>query len=265
MGKTSITSRFNIPGKIGWATMEAPGFINLLYIMYSLPRQEGIETLPLPNYIMAAMFVCRFHCPVHFNKLTFVFSQTIHYLYRALLAPLFLNPSMSPIHISVWLAALAFQLINSTCIGGWLAGHGPTQQTDWEGSVERIEVGMMIFAVGLLANAYHDDELREIRRAASRNSKGKQPVAGEKNADKVYMVPENGLFKVVLYPHYFCEWIEWSGFWMVGGLACVPARSFVINEIFAMLPRAVQGKSWYMERFGKKSIAGRKAVIPGIC
>ena len=38
--------------------MEAPGFINLLYIMYSLPKERGIETLPLPNYIMAAMFVC---------------------------------------------------------------------------------------------------------------------------------------------------------------------------------------------------------------
>ena len=58
MGKTSISSRFNVPGKIGWATMEAPGFINLLYIMYSLPKERGIETLPLPNYIMAAMFVC---------------------------------------------------------------------------------------------------------------------------------------------------------------------------------------------------------------
>ncbi len=57
MGKTSSDSVLNVPGKIGWATMEAPGFITLLYLMYSLPRQEGIQTLPTPNYIMAAMFV----------------------------------------------------------------------------------------------------------------------------------------------------------------------------------------------------------------
>jgi len=38
--------------------MEAPGFITLLYLVYSLPKQEGIEKLPTPNYIMAAMFVC---------------------------------------------------------------------------------------------------------------------------------------------------------------------------------------------------------------
>ena len=58
MGKTSTDSHFNIPGKIGWATMEAPGFITLLYIMYSLPNQEGIENLPMENWVMAGCFVC---------------------------------------------------------------------------------------------------------------------------------------------------------------------------------------------------------------
>jgi len=57
MGKTSKESRFNIPGKIGWATMEAPGFITLLYIMYSLPKEQGIEQLPWANWVMASLFV----------------------------------------------------------------------------------------------------------------------------------------------------------------------------------------------------------------
>ena len=175
---------------------------------------------------------------------------------------------MSPIHISVWASAFAFQLINATCIGGWLAGHGPTTRGEWEGSVERVEVGLMIFAVALLGNAYHDDDLREIRRAAARNLKKRQDVQGDKRngkgVEKVYMVPENGMFKSVLFPHYFCEWIEWCGFWMVGGLGCTPARSFVINEVATMLPRALQGKQWYLERFGKEKIGNRKAVVPGI-
>ena len=85
-----------------------------------------------------------------------------------------------------------------------------------------------------------------------------------KGVDKVYMVPENGLFRVVLFPHYLCEWVEWCGFWMVGGLACVPARTFVVNEVATMLPRAVQGKRWYLERFGKDKVDGKKAVIPGL-
>ena len=57
MGKTSNNSRFNIPGKLAWLTMEAPGFITLLYIMWSLPKELGIESLPWGNWTMAGMFV----------------------------------------------------------------------------------------------------------------------------------------------------------------------------------------------------------------
>lgn len=175
---------------------------------------------------------------------------------------------MSPIHISVALAALSFQLINATCIGGWLASYGPITTEDWAGHRLWIEVGMIVFALGFLGNIYHDDELREIRRAARRDLKRRGVEKGEghvgKGVDKVYMIPQNGLFRAVLFPHYFCEWIEWCGFWMIGGLGCIPARCFVINEISTMLPRALQGRKWYLERFGTDQIGNRKAVVPGL-
>lgn len=126
----------------------------------------------------------------------------------------------------------------------------------------------MVFGIGFLGNIYHDDELREIRRAAARNQERKQKAQDEKadgkSVEKVYMVPENGLFRVILFPHYLCEWIEWGGFWMIGGMACVPARTFLINEVATMLPRALQGRQWYIERFGKERIGSKKAIIPGI-
>jgi hypothetical protein len=58
MGKTSIESKLNIPGRIGWMTMEAPGFILLLYIMFTLPGETGMESVPISNWAMAGMFVC---------------------------------------------------------------------------------------------------------------------------------------------------------------------------------------------------------------
>ena len=61
-GKTSVESRFNIPGKIGWATMEVPGFITLLYIVWTLPGELGLAGLPRENWLMAGMFV-----GVHFS------------------------------------------------------------------------------------------------------------------------------------------------------------------------------------------------------
>ena len=126
----------------------------------------------------------------------------------------------------------------------------------------------MIFAVGLLGNIFHDDELREVRRAAARSqerrSKEREEHGKGKSVDKVYKVPQNGLFTFILYPHYFCEWIEWCGFWMIGGSGCIPARTFVINEIATMIPRALMGKRWYIKRFGAEKIGNRKAVIPGL-
>ena len=59
MGKTSIDSRWNIPGKIAWVTMEAPSFITLLYIMFTLPRINGMEEVPTGNWLMATLFVSK--------------------------------------------------------------------------------------------------------------------------------------------------------------------------------------------------------------
>lgn len=246
-GKTSVESRFNIPGKIGWATMESMGFLTLLYIMYTLPEELGIRELPWGNWTMAGCFV-------------------IHYIYRAVVAPLFLNPSMSPIHPLVWICAVGFQMFNAISIGGWLAGHGPTTVNDWAGRYLSMEIGLVIWAWGLLGNVFHDDDLREIRRAADRKQRKEAEKLGKPvgSVDKIYMLPKNGLFLYALHAHYFCEWIEWAGFWMVGGWNCHPARAFLINEIATMTPRALQGKRWYEKKFGKDKVGNRKAVIPGL-
>ena len=37
--------------------MEAPGFITLLYIVFTLPDQLGIRQLPRANWLMALLFV----------------------------------------------------------------------------------------------------------------------------------------------------------------------------------------------------------------
>lgn len=246
-GKTSIDSKYNIPGKWAWLLMESPGFITVLYCMFAIPEKEGLPGLPWANWTMAGMF-------------------TIHYIYRAILSPLYLNPSMSPIHPIVFICAFAWQVTNGLSLGGWLGGYGPRTVHDWAGRVYEIEVGMVLWGWSLMGNIFHDDDLREIRRSAARRQQAQaekdgKPVDG---VDKLYMMPKNGLFHYILYPHYLCEWCEWAAFWMVGGLHCVPARSFLFNEIATMFPRALAGKKWYIEKFGKERVGKRKAIIPGI-
>ncbi|KAI9761141.1 MAG: hypothetical protein M4579_001188 [Chaenotheca gracillima] len=249
-GKNSVNSRFNIPGKIGWATMESPGFLIVLYSMFTLPEQAGVSSgLPRANWLMAALY-------------------TIHYINRALISP-YLNPSMSPMHPIVWVSAFAWQVMNGLSIGGWLGGWGPTKQEDWQGHTLWIQGGLMLWALGWLGNMWHDDELREIRRASARRQKKEQEKKDQQgkastHVDKVYDIPQNGLFAFVFFPHYLLEWVEWAGFWMIGGFRCLPAQNFLINEISTMLPRALQGKRWYVEKFGAKRVGNRKAVIPGL-
>ncbi|KAH9893862.1 3-oxo-5-alpha-steroid 4-dehydrogenase [Xylariomycetidae sp. FL2044] len=245
MGKTSITSRFNIPGRIAWFTMEVPGFITLLYTIRTLSAQHGIEDLPWQNKVLAGLYV-------------------IHYVYRAVLFP-FIQPSMSPIHAVVWASAVFFNLCNATCIGSWLGAYGPTTQEEWHArnwSILQFSVGLVVFYIGLTANYFSDEELREIRRAELRRQERLEKQG--KSVDKHYEVPNGGLFKYMLYPHYFMEWVEWLGFWIAAGVSCAPARNFLLNEVSAMLPRAVNGSQWYRERFGQDKIKGKYVIIPGV-
>ncbi|RAL65507.1 hypothetical protein DID88_001073 [Monilinia fructigena] len=111
-GKTSSDSRLNLPGKVAWITMELPGLLTMLYIMYALPAEVGLKELPWENKLMAGLYV-------------------IHYINRAIIGPL-ISPSMSPIHILVWLAAIAFQITNATSLGCYFAGYGPITRADWK-------------------------------------------------------------------------------------------------------------------------------------
>ncbi|KAF9767867.1 hypothetical protein IL306_014899 [Fusarium sp. DS 682] len=191
MGKTSVASRLNLPGRIGWLTMEAPGFLTLLYLMKVLPEQHGIDDLPWQNKVLAGLF----------------------------------------------------------------------------SSILQFSSGILIFYLGLSGNFFHDEELRDIRRReAQRQERAKLENNGHasKGVEKHYQIPQAGLFRYVLYPHYLCEWIEWAGFWMAAGWGCAPARAFLVNEMFAMFPRAVRGRRWYLERFGEDKVGRRWAVIPGV-
>ncbi|EGR44612.1 uncharacterized protein TRIREDRAFT_82177 [Trichoderma reesei QM6a] len=261
MGKTSVASRFNIPGRIAWMTMESPGFLTLLYVMKTLPQRAGVEDLPWQNRVLGGLFV-------------------IHYSYRAILFPL-LQPSMSPIHIGVWALALSFQLCNALCLSSWLSAYGPTTPEAWalSSSLPQFILGIGIFYLGLSSNFFHDEELREIRRreqkrqdriraqqssSSTNNKSGAAGGSGGSGVEKHYQIPQAGLFRYILYPHYLSEWIEWFGFWMAAGWGCAPARAFLVNEVFSMLPRAVNGKKWYVDKFGEDKIRGRWAVIPGV-
>jgi len=209
MGKTSSTSRFNLPGRYAWCFAEILGPLNLLYILYTLPPKLGLPVsstsllntrLPLPHELLGLLY-------------------TLHYINRAIITPLFLAPSMSPIHPFVTLCMSTFQLIASSSIGAWAvyASARPASvqiQQYGKPNYALAMCGVILFAAGLATNILAESQLFALRRGAARRkarSEGKAQVTYE----KVYVIPPaEGLFRYVLYPHYVAEWVEWAGFWL---------------------------------------------------
>jgi len=278
MGRTSSTSTtiYNLPGRYAWSIAELVGPLNLIYILYTLPPHlHPLSTttttsllgtgLPLTHEVLGLLYI-------------------IHYINRAIITPLFSAPSMSPIHLRVAIAMSIFQYLNSTSLAGWLCYNAQYQHQHQQitslsppssnnsAIIAPLSIlGLLLFTTGLTTNILAEQTLFTLRRAAAARksrSEGKPTISYQ----KVYVVPPaTGLFKYILFPHYTAEWLEWTGYWILGGAwglgwawSDSAAMMFLVNEVVSMTPRAVEGVKWYRDRFGARSVAGRRGVLPGL-
>ncbi|KAG6882424.1 hypothetical protein C0993_010592 [Termitomyces sp. T159_Od127] len=251
-----------------WIVMEVVAPASFLYSFFSSPTRP---TFFSSQSLLASLYL-------------------LHYLNRALLSPL-RTPSRSKSHISVPISGISFNLINGFLLGTYLAS--PAAQTYLAHAALRptFLLGIVIWALGAAGNIWHDEILLNIRRNA--RSKGK---ARDGANTEHYAIPHGGLYALVSYPNYFCEWVEWAGFALAaspspdlsslslsfspisvfevlrGVVIEAPAASFIpsltppyiflFNEVLLMLPRAVRGHQWYRTRFGPAYPPERRAVIP---
>ncbi|ODH46133.1 hypothetical protein GX48_07791 [Paracoccidioides brasiliensis] len=232
-GKTSLpSSRLNFPGRYAWLCMESVGAINLLYTLYAIPSSFPDGQLPIWHKVVACLYV-------------------LHYLNRAVITPLFLAPSMSPIHLIIILSALGFNYLNSSCLAGWLLGYGtpmlgstalqshhPSKFSTSYFPVEYLPyIGLCLFFIGMYGNIRAEGVLFRLRREevdkrddSSNNLKNKY--------DKVYILPPpTGWFRTILFPHYTLEWVEWFGFLLIGfSITPSPAPTSATTPSLALAP-----------------------------
>ncbi|PYH77214.1 hypothetical protein BO82DRAFT_386775 [Aspergillus uvarum CBS 121591] len=232
-GKTSMkTSIFNLPGRWAWFAMEIVSPLNLVYLLWKLPLKLADTTttspitLPLPNKLLATLFV-------------------VHYLNRAIISPFLAAPSMSPIHLFILASAMLFNWFNSTCLAGWLVGYeipihptyhsAPAASSSPAAAAAAISgilpsLGTALFLAGMAGNIYAERTLFRLRREeGARRAAAAAAAASKPNANpptpststssapstsKIYIIPPptTPLFSTILYPHYVCEWLEWTGF-----------------------------------------------------
>jgi 3-oxo-5-alpha-steroid 4-dehydrogenase 1 len=163
----------------------------------------------------------------------------------------------------------------------------------------RFWTGVGLWAVGFAGNVYHDEILLNIRRKAIAKGKARELDEDGQRAkarQPHYAIPHGGLYSLISFPNYFCEWVEWFGFALaaspIPNFALLPGAEalleaargaqvtevgqllspfvdsvsppwiFFILEISTMAPRAIRGHRWYHERFGESYPRDRRAVIP---
>ncbi|WVQ80793.1 hypothetical protein IAT38_002898 [Cryptococcus sp. DSM 104549] len=266
---SSVASKWNVPGNLAWCLMElvSPATFMATLAVDSHPQ------LTKPSRILAGLYFA-------------------HYAHRAIISPLILSPKRSPLHITIPLAAAIFNLLNGYLLAIGLAFYPP------KGTSFSFWAGVVGWAVGFFGNVYHDEILNDLRRPpAERLVVAKLPEDDDPNAGR-YKIPRGGLFHYVSSPNYLCEWFEWACFSLAASpypFIALPALSklnlpsgvvadfagliakvwwppavlsppwmFVLAEVTSMLPRAIRGHKWYIEKFGDKYPKGRKAVIPGL-
>ncbi|KZO90348.1 hypothetical protein CALVIDRAFT_506952 [Calocera viscosa TUFC12733] len=180
-----------------------------------------------------------------------------HYLHRAIIQPL-TSPKRSPSHIIVPVIATVYQLANGSLLGTFLSS-GEVDPAAW--THPAFWAWVALFVAGMVGNIYHDNLLMSLRRRT-------HAAAAQKGEKPHYGIPYGGLFSLVSYPNYLCEWLEWTGFAMASTVGSgfppaylTPPWVFLLSEVCVMLPRAVSGHGWYRQKF-EDYPKDRRAVIP---
>ena len=114
----------------------------------------------------------------------------------------------------------------------------------------RFIIGLLIYFTGYTLNIYSDAIIRRLRT--------KEEVA---KGDKIYHIPQGGLFRYVSNPSYFAELLSFLGFaiatWSLG------AVFILLVSAANLIPRALQIHQWYQKKFDNYP-SQRKVMIPFI-
>ncbi|NRB37391.1 MAG: DUF1295 domain-containing protein [Pseudomonadales bacterium] len=215
--------------KWGWFLMELPATLSFLFFYFQ--GQNSFELVPM----------------------IFLGIWCMHYANRGFIFPLLMRVakgakgSFSFMIVSAgWLVTTLHGYLNAVFIAE-LSDHFTH---DWL-TDPRFIIGISIYLIGFTLNLHSDNIIRNLR--------SKEEVA---RGDKVYRIPQGGLFKYVSSPSYFTELLSFIGFaiatWSLGAV-------FVLLVSAAnLIPRAFQTHKWYQEKFADEYPKKRKVLIPFI-
>ncbi|MEP4146475.1 MAG: methyltransferase [Halioglobus sp.] len=222
----SERSGMNLSPRLGWFLMELPATLSFLW--FYLHGQNAAELVPM----------------------IFLGVWLVHYGNRGFVFPLLMRIARGTkgtfsiiVVVSGWLVTTLHGYLNAVFIS-----HLSTHMTDDWLSDPRFIIGMIVYVCGFLLNIQSDSIIRNLRSKAE-----------VENGEKVYRIPQGGLFKYVTNPSYFSELLSFTGFaiatWSLGAV-------FVLVVSAAnLIPRAFQVDRWYRDKFPDYP-KDRKVLVP---
>jgi 3-oxo-5-alpha-steroid 4-dehydrogenase 1 len=278
-------SVLSVDGIKSWIVMELVSPLSFLFTTYLHPFSP--TPLPLPSLSRPALGIS--------PQFILTSLYLVHYLNRALISPL-RSPPRSKSHLVVVSSAIAFNAPNGFLLAAFLTSASTAAHLNSAQSSPRFWAGIALWLAGFAGNVYHDEILLNIRRKAIAKGKAKELEDGKQARQPHYAIPHGGLYSIISFPNYLCEWVEWLGFALaaspVPNFALLPdaklllmtARGaqfgetsrllapfvdsisppwvFLFLEIATMTPRAIRGHRWYHERFKESYPRERRAIIP---
>jgi 3-oxo-5-alpha-steroid 4-dehydrogenase 1 len=237
-----------VPPRIAWCLFEIPNLFWAALCYCCRTDRRRIGFLPTPNMILLMLFVG-------------------HYINRAIVYPLTLNPHTKRLPLEIVLAAHLYTNIN-----GYIQAQALCQFETFPDDTLRhpqFWLGMIIFGIGVAINWQSDDILRNLRKTTPISTKQQQQqqqqqiqeAGGATIAKKShYVIPNGGFFRYVSAPHYMGEILEWTGFAVAAQFSWA-SLSFAVFTCANLIPRAVAHHQWYLVNF-KDYPRERTAVVP---
>ncbi|PWY86168.1 hypothetical protein BO70DRAFT_378811 [Aspergillus heteromorphus CBS 117.55] len=289
-GKTSLrTSRLNLPGRWAWFAMEIIGPVNLMYILWAGSSSPYLPLpLPLQNKLLASLYVLHYINRAIISPLFSAPSMSPIHLSIVVSAMVF--NWLNSVCLGGWLLGFHVLISQGQDQGQDQGAAAPTKIPTSPGYYSAVvpPIGLVLFFAGMACNIYSERILFRLRREEGERREKREKgfdsgsdsitasVDFNTNADantntnvntntkrppnkysKIYIIPPaTGPFYSILYPHYVAEWIEWTGFALLG--------TAVIPTAFTSASSAILSPSSFSSSAGPGPGPGASAPLSPI-
>jgi 3-oxo-5-alpha-steroid 4-dehydrogenase 1 len=214
--------------RLGWFLMELPAPVAFLYFYFQGPLRDQ----PFAVFVLCVWLV--------------------HYANRGFLMPALMRvPQGQRTSFSVMVVVIGWVVtsLHGYLNAVWASALAPQALTGFAWfSDPRFVFGVLLYAVGLVANVRSDHIVRGLRT--------KEEI---EQGIKRYRIPRGGLFEYVTSASYLTEIVAWAGFaiftWSLAGVF------ILVVSLANLVPRAIATHRWYHEKFPDYP-RGRKILIP---